>query len=431
MIHHVTTKVRAFLTRYPYRATLLLTLAALQCVAVFLMMTERGYRADEAIHNRVVKSVARGVPFHEMEELQKITNIPGYHVSLGLVARAVKPLVWWDERFPRQRHIRFLSTLIYATAFVTAIIVLLRIIGAPPRIAPMIALLPLVSTYLMVVYTDIAALALFLWGVVAAVRARHGTAALLFVATLLVRQDYIVFIAVLALLVTLHAVRTVQRPAIGDVQRALPVALPYMIVGALFCTFYIINGGVAMGDKSAHPTMWRAGNVYGGMIYAALAAAPVVAYGVVRAVRTLVRARRMGVVAALMVVGWFVYDATFAVTHGYNFDPRFLHNTIAMAVAQPSIWRVLGYGAVVSVVLMLWGATWRVPRVVVRSAMAASVVALGLHWLIEPRYVLPVAVAVLLVMRLPRYVVAAQIVYGALFAVWAYWTFLAHGGYFL
>jgi len=291
------------------------------------------------------------------------------------------------------------------------------------------------------VYTDIAALALFLIGYLALLYRRHWLAALIFVATLLVRQDMIVFIAGL---VAIDIVRRtygarLRLPTRADLSAVVRAAvtvryLPYYVLAGLFGTFVYFNGGVAFLDKQAHPAgtlHW--GNIYFALVTFTVVFLPIVLATLPRIVRMVTRSwQRFGGFVAVVIGGYVFYDATLVIDHAYNFvtKERFLHNDILIAVAGGGWERVVFYGAVVLALMTLVAVPWhRAVDMVVFAPFA--LLALALHWLIEPRYALVPLVLSALWTHLSRRVLRWQIVYGAGLCIFVYTVFIAKANYFL
>jgi alpha-1,2-glucosyltransferase len=177
---------------------------------------------------------------------------------------------------------------------------------------------------------------------------------------------------------------------------ALVRIAPLGMVLAAFAVFVVVNGGVAIGDRDAHPgDGLHDGNILFGLFVAMVIFLPV---HVAAAPAVIALARRHPIACPLAAVGvcaWFA--GGFQVDHLFNLLPGYLHNDVAVWLARPEnrvllavpvAWTALSLFALLDRGRENWA--W----------VAATVLALAPHWMIEHRYGI-VALALWQILRRP------------------------------
>ncbi len=399
-------------------------------VAAFLLATESGHRRDEKVHSRVIKDFYQG----QMVPMKNLTNIPGYHLSMAGVAHVID--VFYDfGKKPKQRYVRFMSTMTFGVLFVIVTSHLLKVLNKRKEELFVIVTMPIMFLFILTVYTDIPALALLLLGYYFVLRKRHWLASCVFIATLLVRQDMITYIVgIIAIYTIFDALGKRYIPTNNvDIMKVVRRSfardmVPYYILVSAFVGFVIINGGVAIGDKNAHPTSLHWGNIYNFFIMFFIIFLPIVLSSFGKVIAHM--RHRWRIIVPVIIGGWFFYDWSFVVSHMYNFAPGFLHNDIVLAIDQSLLWRSISYGVVIISLMTLIVMRWRSVVEVILFAPVA-LVSLSLHWLIEPRYSMVPLLFSALWYRWPKNILWAQILYGLLLCCVVYGVFLAKDDYFL
>jgi len=410
-----------------------------------MLATEKGFRRDEKVHSKMIKRIYSD-KIQSQADFENLTNIPGYHYAVAYVARGVQVIAHPFGKYPKQRHIRYISATVFGTLLVLGVYVLVRTTGRAEEEMFTVLTLPLVFLFTFVVYTDIPAIALFLLAVALAYKRHHWVAAGLFALTLLVRQDMVIYIAATVVAFMLadiyervriptqrrHWIALLQR--VGSLQFLLRY-LPYGLVMSAFAGFVVINGGVALGDKSAHPAgalHW--GNIYFFLLCFAVLFLPLVVASVPDIVRNISRLSRMQKVGLVLLIlaGWFFYDKTFVIDHAYNFvtAERFLHNDVLIAIATVPLARGVSYAIILAALGALFTLQWRNTALVLLWT-GATVTSLALHWLIEPRYSLPGLLAVIALAHIPQKLLRIQILYSVVLCIIVYSVFIMHDAIFL
>jgi len=129
--------------------------------------------------------------------------------------------------------------------------------------------LPILVPLFFLVYTDVLALALLLWALVATRASRHVLSALLLTALVLVRQHDVVwaaFAAALALATWPQAWHAAHR------RDAAMTAMPYALPVIVFLGFWAWNGSISLSAEQAqlHPLTLRLGNPLFALLLAGL-----------------------------------------------------------------------------------------------------------------------------------------------------------------
>jgi len=113
-----------------------------------------------------------------------------------------------------------------------------------------------------------------------------------------------------------------------------------------------------------------------------------------------------------------VIEQAFVNPHGWNGDPGFLRNRLLIALQTSHIWR---YGLAIFAVAAAIGMT-RFTLGQPRRAELAVVWLLGLiyllpHWLIDPRYYIPILMLLAICHRLPKRLRNVQLAWSACLSV--------------
>ena len=351
--------------------------------AAGVLTVRSGIRADEVVHWPQVRRLLAG----NWELDPRLTTWPTYH---ALVAAVLAPT--GGERLPAAR----LASGVFGALLVAVYPLLLRRLHGPPAVAvrwAQFAYLPVLLPYLFLVYTDATGLLLVVGAVALAERPRPVLAPLAALAAVLVRQSNILW-AGFVMVVHLRAVmRRRSTPAgASDVGGRSPPAalaahaLPYAALAALVGVYAALHGGVALGDRAAHPTgAFHAANLYFFLFVLLVCCLPLQLPALGRVVASCREkpwraAALLGGVAA----GFPVFVWSFRPDHPYNQIAGSLRNALLGWFAGGPEGLVTLYAAVVLSALAL-GAT------PLRHRAAYALVPVGAlflssHWLVEQRY---------------------------------------------
>ncbi len=366
-------------------------------------------RGDEYVHFEQVRRFVHG-DFRLMRDA--LTMLPGYHLLLA----AGLHLLGADGLGAA----RVLSGLSWLAAVVGFHALRRDAMGRDDFVATaQFVVLPILLPFAFLVYTDALSLGLVLWAAWAAGRDRHVWAAAFLLGAMLVRQNNVLWLVLLAwpLLWPLPT----RAAALGRC-RAL---LPYAVVGVAFLTYWIVNGSVSLSPTQAamHPDFSpHAGNGYYLGFLAAVLLPVQCAQG---AARFLAAARARPWWWLLPVLLALVYLLAFRVDHPYNLgEPVALRNWLLQRTQQSQSWH-LAFGAVAAFGAL--GLLWQ--RLLLRPPWVLwplSVLFVSLSWLIEQRYAL-IPLALLLVWRQPsvRRIELATLALWAVLAVLFFWGMIS------
>ncbi len=246
---------------------------------------------------------------------------------------------------------------------------------------------PLVLPFTFLIYTDLFSLG-FVLAVFWAVRRReYAAAGVLGLAALVARQTNVIWILFMIVWSFLDERKAGHFDFREWAAHARKTAWLWADV-VLFGVFVVWNRGVAVGDRSVHPlaVLSAQGLVFGLAAFGFLAAPLAVDHGAV----LLRRLKAYPLVLCVWPLLWIAFAA--GVKHPYNFFSQIqgvwvLRNLVLAAVSNHILWLVCYTG------LAFWGALilWAMPlgRRADYIWLPISAVFLVLHWLVEPRYLIP------------------------------------------
>jgi alpha-1,2-glucosyltransferase len=336
--------------------------------AVFLVFADNEPRWDEDVHVRQIEGFVRG----EWQMEPDLTTLPGFHALMALGA--------WLSGTSRMPSLRLFQFEIALCAI--AVFFFLARRRDPAHVAHktlQFVFLPILFPQFFLIYTDVASLGFVLLTALAAGQGRYRTAGVFGLASCLVRQNNIVWVALVFVqaYVADHGWR--WPPRASSLLRYGPVLLSGVAVGG----WLVFNQGqVAVGDVQAHPLgTLHLGNVFFLLFVSFFMFSPLW-WGYRRA--TWARVRRPPtwlVLVATFALFWFF----FAADHPYNDEDGFVRNRILAWATSTWSHKLLFFVPIaltsVSVPsLGLSAAGWLV--------YPATVAFLLPSWLIEQRYYL-------------------------------------------
>lgn len=242
-----------------------------------------------------------------------------------------------------------------------------------------VLMMPFAFVFFVTIYTDAWALGAVIGMLALCLRERHLLAALLAVFAMALRPTAAIWLGLAIML-------TMLSPQVAPDWRSQVRKLwPYLIPIGVFVAFVAWNGGVAIGDKSAHKLGINLTNLYMFLICAWLLLLP---WNIQAAPRVWLLLQKP-VVLVLLFAGFFLYMATFSVTHPYNHPNMsdFLHNQVLAWFTGSRVLRALAYIPLAWMVLTL--ACTRLAERRLYLLYPTIIASVCLHPLIEPRYYLP------------------------------------------
>ena len=239
-------------------------------------------------------------------------------------------------------------------------------------------LFPLLFPFWFLIYTDVLALLLLLLAVMALTRERFPLTGILMILAMAVRQTSVVWLAMLA-------VWTAVVNFAGPLRQLVRRSMSLVIAATLFLLFVLINGGVAVEDRDAHPDMeLHTENVLFMLVCFFLLFLPLIISKLPKIAR-LHPVLLTGVTLSCVAL----FFGTFQVDHPYNVTTQetFARNAILQAMTSSTLARVVTSVAITLAALSLFVIRLRQPvHYLIYPFAALSVMPV---WLIEQRYYLP------------------------------------------
>ncbi len=238
---------------------------------------------------------------------------------------------------------------------------------------------PLLFPFWFLIYTDIFALMLLLLAILALTRRRFHVTGMLMIMSMMVRQTYLVWTALLGLWTVIVNVAEPFRQVVKS-------ATSFAIGGGLFVLFVIVNGGVAIGDRNNHPDMeFQTENLLFMLVCFFLMFLPLIVSKLPQVAR-LHRAILIGVPLSSAML----FFGTFRVDHSGNtqWQDYYIRNAMLEAMTSSPVAGVVTSVAIALAVLSLCVIRLRQPaQYLIYPFAAVSVMPI---WLVEQRYYMPV-----------------------------------------
>lgn len=373
-----------------------------------------GLIGDENAHCLQIEAFNRG----DLTIDPEMTTLPGYHGAIS----ALRGLLGWQlgacEGAAPWRY-RLLSFALSSPAVYVFFHVARRLSPEGHRASMLLRFLflPILFPMFFVVYTDAFALLCILASLLCALDRRPGLAAVAALLATLVRQTNIAWALVVWLLCWRQAAGPTRRARAAQFLRDT-FAFPVLFL--LFAAFVAWNGGVALGDQSAHPLSLHVGNVYFALVVSAIVFLP---QSLAALPGFVARVRHRPWLALAVVAAYALFLVTYVVDHKYNYPTvesgideegrdsiahDFLRNRFL-------IWSVSGLGPkTLAFGLALLGAltfaSTRLRRPEFYALYPVAIASLASSWLIEQRYYIVPFVLFIAFAETPRPALARALV---------------------
>lgn len=414
------TKTKLYIKQYPYYFASFVVIL-LCSISLFIINPPR--QADESFHTLQIKRIFR----EDHRFVVELTTIPGYHYMIAYAARLSDPLVHY-KKHPKTQQIRIFHAML--SLFLPILLFyIVRALKQNDKLPLIIILTPIIFPFLFLSYTDIPSLLFILAAFLAYLNKRNDLAGFILLLSLLIRQDNIVWLLAFFSLFTWDAYLIEgRRIGISFIKYFFTNGLSYIISLILFSLFYIFNGGVAIGDKEAHPAMTlHAGNLWLFLIVVFILLLPLIISARHRIYRLLSVSWYISV--PVLIGGYFVFRFTYSVDHPYNTSLSYFHNVFAQFVEMNTLAAVVSYGMIIVAILYLVSAKY------IKNKYAFIplfiIIYLALHWMIEFRYMIIPLVLIFLILRHDKKYLRYQLIYFIVFAVFAFYYFFIDRGLFL
>jgi alpha-1,2-glucosyltransferase len=360
--------------------------------AFFYVVLQHGYFSDEPLHFDEIKHFIAG----DFGLNPGITQLPGYHALLAVFGALFRV----DDDLFRIRLLSFcVSLLIIPVTYMIG-----RTLDPPSAVTRTLQVMafPILVPFFFLVYTDALSLLLILLGFLLVWRRHPVFGGLAGGYAIFVRQDDALWVFLLFLLVLerqelLHvsfSVRDSTRRIGGGLHVSLEKHIRpwlsstwiYVLVFVAFFLFVLINHGVSLGDKTAHPfPSFHLGNVDFALFTAFFLFLPLFLARLLPVARFLNRHRWTFALLALL----FLFTlATFKNDHPYNQASHafFLRNKILLWSQETYLHKIIFFLPIAGSVLfllftpLLSSSLWLLYPIAVLSLIP--------DWLIEQRYYL-------------------------------------------
>lgn len=382
-------RLLSFLWEKPY-AALFVSLCAV--ALSFFAIRIQSYFGDEGFHIDQIRMFLR----KDFRMNPLITMVPGFHAWEALVG-----YVFNRDSLDFFRFVNLLVSLLSIPVFFWTS----RVIDPQASITKTVqyAFFPILFPFFFLLYTDVLSLTLTFAAVGAVIGRRYGLGGLLGIASMLVRQNNVIWFGFLILLFLFQEYGTQMRTMLAAIRKrslsdawSVVTRLPWLrilrsswsfVLGLiLFLLFLVSNGGMAIGDSGAHPfPAIHAGNIYFLLLLSYFLFFPL-HLSHLRAVGDLIT--RVRWVIPFLVGFLILYMVTFINDHAYNQDLQsaFFRNRMLVYVTM-EFWHMVGAWVLIAYALLSTAVT-QFHRREYMLLFPLTVLYLLPSWLIEQRYYL-------------------------------------------
>lgn len=391
--------------RTPRENWLLGVAAGLLYLAAILAVRWLAPLTDEVTHYSQIWLFVQG----QWRVLPELTTLPGYHLVVAAILDACGAVSLQDAR---------LASAAFGLCAAAGFHALRARLwpGTQALATAQLLALPILAPLLFIAYTDVLALALLLWATWASVARRHWLAAALLLGMVMVRQHWVLWSGLLALL----ALRDQDlRSALRDWRTSLAEVAPYLLPVLAFVAFWIGNGSISLSPSQSalHPDLsLHTGNVLLALVVVALLL-PLQVAQQLAAAWPLARARPLLLAWPLFVfvAFWFGFGAD----NPYNsaLPGYYLHNRLSQAINGMPWMRAAA--ALLAALAAVGLATIRLRPRLGHWLLPFAAAFLAASWLVELRYVMvPLVLWLALREHAPRRLEWATLALWLLLATW-------------
>jgi alpha-1,2-glucosyltransferase len=370
---------------------------------------------DESFHGKQIKRIYREDP----RFVEGLTTIPGYHYALAYIGRITNPIFDYGEH-PKIREIRVFH-LVFSFILPIILFFLVKKLEQNKELVFILTAMPIAFIFSLMVYTDIPSLVFFLCALFFHMKKQYGFASLFMILDIAIRQDNVIWLGFLISILLYEVYQKYNKVNKYFVQEFLTSSLGYLIVIFIFSIFYVFNGGVAIGDKTAHPSMsFHFENIWVFFALFSFMFLPLVVFEFKNIF--VFFAKRKVLSIFLIILGYFIFIYTFVADHPYNQSIwNYLHNLIYLH-------NVVAYYTVHSLVVSIFIytlAVFSIGYILVRGFVKRKYIiflpfgllSLSLHWLIEFRYSLIPMVVIFLIIHHRSVAMRYQVIYTSILSI--------------
>jgi len=372
---------------------------------------------DEKVHVTQTQRLYKG----RTEPVQRLTNIPGYHYATAGILTVIEPILGFPQ--VTSFHVRAVAIL-YTILLLLTVFALLKQIGEPIRKIFLVLLLPILSPYLFLAYTETLSLILILLATLCHMRKYHLFSALVLLLAILVRQDNIIWVGLFLLWSMISHINYPR--TLTNLRSFFLHNLPYFALLCGFALFTLVNSGVAIGDRDAHTVGIDFNNVYFFLVLFPVLFLPMIINSLPSIYHTL--KRRLLPISIFSILFGALSISDFQLNHSYNINPLFLHNKILHFFSDSTVGIPLGIILSVLTILFLCVKAYESKKYTYQllTLYVISAISLALHPLVEHRYaVIPAVLFILFAQQKNKVIYYLQLTYFALITSFLYWAIFA------
>jgi alpha-1,2-glucosyltransferase len=357
---------------------------ALALAFSFVHISAMDLNVDETFHYPQIMRFLGG----DFRLTGSISMLPGYHYAVFLIARAVGA-----DSVIAIRLISFCFSLVSIGTYYLAARQLRGEDAASKTFQ--YTFFPLLYPFFFVIYTDVTSVLLVVLGIFLTLKRRYLIAGLVGIISCFVRQDNVIWVGFMFLVMASCAWRDWNARSAHDHRRGMFDAglvgtiaangVTYLLAFILFVAFVVVNGRVAVDQVGIEPAFaLYPGNVWF-LLFAFFFLFLPRNIANAASIGRLLRRHRLAVVYIAAFFALFM--ATFKVDHPYNIQPWaqwFLSNRILAFSQQSALHKVLFFLPVLYSVLSLLCTKLYAREYYLIYPL--SVVFLMPHWNVDPRY---------------------------------------------
>lgn len=342
---------------------------------VFLVIKDVPPLVDERWHYPQIYRFAHG----EFNLDRQPSALPGYHLFMAGVVRLFR-----NASLP---FIRGVNIGIGGLAMIVFALLLQKIHQRLiwSRLLQF-AFFPLILPYFFLIYTDILSLLFVLLGFYLGLERKYALSGIVCCISLAIRQNNIIWLLMIVLVT--YCYQEGIRWTRSHLLRMLKSCWPFGIGMIGMLSYTIINGGIAFGDKAAHPLgKIYTGNVFFILFLYGLFFLPGLIFHAFRGTLLKWEKKYLMILGLGLVVIFGIYLATFQNSHPYNQHPFHLRNYVLMLFTAALPYKIVFFFPIALALCNLVATPlknrtffWLYPF---------TVCALLPSWLIEQRYYIP------------------------------------------
>jgi hypothetical protein len=291
----------------------------------FLLVKNAPLIADEHVHYGQILDILEGTNL-----LPKVCPyLPGYHWTMAGLSRLLH-----DSRGPAMR---FSTTLLSFFCFIVFFLLARKIDkGSTIQKSLLFIMCPIFFPLFSLIYTDIYSMAFVFLSLALALDRRLWLSGIVGILGLAVRQNNIVWIAMIALVA--YAENYYPQHQWKDVKQWIGKFLFFFLALALMAAFVFWNKGFVFGDRTNHVLSFTCGNLFFLLFFFFFLFLPYNLSNFPKIACFLKTHKLMGVVLAEV---FLVYLLFFKADHPYNSMARHIHNWILWSMAGSFLTRCL------------------------------------------------------------------------------------------